>query len=66
MFCSPVQLVFLDLESLVEDLLCLGSSHGAVDGDLLVTADSERSHGVLGLREHRGLTGQLLEHLNNE
>jgi hypothetical protein len=37
------QLVLLDLEATLEDLLCLGSADGDVDGDLLVTADTEGS-----------------------
>ena len=40
------QLVLLDLETALEDLLCLGSADGDVHGDLLVTADTEGSDGV--------------------
>ena len=39
------QLVLLDLEATLEDLLCLGPADGDVDGDLLVTADTEGSDG---------------------
>jgi hypothetical protein len=39
------QLVFLDLEATLEDLLRLGAADGDVDGDLLVTADTEGSDG---------------------
>lgn len=40
------QLVLLDLEAALEDLLCLGAADGNVDGDLLVTADTEGSDSV--------------------
>ena len=43
------QLVLLDLETALEDLLCLGAADGDVDGDLLVTADTEGTDGVAGL-----------------
>ncbi|GMT33478.1 hypothetical protein PFISCL1PPCAC_24774, partial [Pristionchus fissidentatus] len=59
-----VQLVFLDLESLVDDLLGLRPTDGAVNGDLLVSADTERTDGVTGLGEHGGLASELLEHLS--
>ena len=39
------QLVLLDLEATLEDLLRLGPADGDVDGDLLVTADTEGSDG---------------------
>lgn len=37
------QLVLLDLQAALEDLLCLWTADGDVDGDLLVTADTEGS-----------------------
>lgn len=40
------QLVLLDLEAALENLLCLGAADGDVDGDLLVTADTEGSDSV--------------------
>ena len=40
------QLILLDLEATLENLLCLGAADGDVDGDLLVTADTEGSDGV--------------------
>lgn len=43
------QLVLLDLEATLEDLLGLGATDGDVDGDLLVTSDTEGSDGVAGL-----------------
>ena len=43
------QLVLLDLEATLEDLLGLGATDGDVDGDLLVTADTEGSDSVAGL-----------------
>ena len=41
----------------------LGAPDGAVDGDLFIPPDSKATDGVAGLREHRGLTGQRLQHL---
>lgn len=58
-----VQFVFLDLESLVDDLLGLRSTDGAVNGDLLVSTDSEGTDGVTSLGEDGGLASELLEHL---
>ena len=43
------ELVLLDLEATLEDLLGLGATDGDVDGDLLVTADTEGTDGVTGL-----------------
>lgn len=57
------ELVFLDLETTLEDLLGLGATDGDVDRDLLVTTDTEGTDGVTGLGVDRGLTGQLLKHL---
>lgn len=57
------QLVLLDLQATLENLLSLGSADGDVNGDLLVTTDTESSDGVAGFRVDGGLTGKLLEHL---
>ena len=43
------QLVFLDLETTLQNLLCLRSSDGDVNGDLFVTTDTEGTDGVTGL-----------------
>lgn len=43
------ELVLLDLEATLEDLLGLSATDGDVDGDLLVTADTEGTDGVAGL-----------------
>ena len=43
------ELVLLDLEATLEDLLRLWAADGDVDGDLLVTADTEGTDGVAGL-----------------
>ena len=43
------ELVLLDLEATLENLLSLGATDGDVDGDLLVTADTEGTDGVAGL-----------------
>ena len=58
----PLQeLVLLNLQPALNDLEGLVSTHGNVNGDLLVTPDSEGAHGVASLREHRLLPGELLE-----
>ena len=36
----------------------LWSSDGAVDSNLLISSDTERSDSVAGFGEHRGLPGQ--------
>ena len=46
-----------------EVLTHLGTPDGAVDGDLLVPPDTERSDRVAGFGEHWGLPSQLLKHL---
>ena len=43
------ELVLLDLQATLENLLSLWSSDGDMDGDLLVTTDTECSDGVSGL-----------------
>jgi hypothetical protein len=57
------ELVLLDLETTLDDLLSLGATDGDVDGDLLVTADTEGTDSVAGLGVDGGLTRQLLENL---
>jgi hypothetical protein len=42
------ELIFLDLQSTLQDFLSLWSSDGNVDSDLLVTTDTECSDGVSG------------------
>lgn len=42
-----------DLESLLQDLLCFGSTDGAVDSNLFISANSEGSHSVAGCRRRR-------------
>ena len=58
-----LQLVLLDLEATLQDLLGLGATDGNVDGDLLVTTDTEGTDSVTGLGVDGGLTSQLLQHL---
>lgn len=50
------KLVFLDLEATLENLLCLGSADGDVNGDLLVTTDTEGTDGVTGFAVNGRLT----------
>ena len=40
-------------------------THGHVCGDLFVAADTESSHSVAGLREHRLLAGELLKNFGS-
>jgi len=61
---SP-QLVFLDLETTLQDFLSLWTPNGDVHGDLLVTTDTECSHSVAGLAVDWSLTAQLLEHFGS-
>jgi len=58
-----VELVFLNLESTLENLLSLLATDGDGDGDLLVTTDAEGAHSVPCLGVDGGLSRQLLEHL---
>lgn len=59
-----VQLVFLDLQSLLEDFFSLGSANGAVDSNLFVSADTEGTDSVSGFGENWGLTSKLFKNLN--
>lgn len=43
------QLVFLDLETTLENFLCLWTADGDVNSNLFVTTDTEGSDGVSGL-----------------
>jgi hypothetical protein len=43
-----LELVFLDLETLLEDFFGLLTSNGHVASNLVVTADTERSNGISG------------------
>lgn len=43
------ELVFLDLQSTLQDLFGLGTTDGDVNSDLFVTTDTEGSDGVAGL-----------------
>jgi len=43
------ELILLDLEATFENLLSLGATDGDVDGNLLVTTDTEGTDGVAGL-----------------
>lgn len=57
----PTQFVLLHLETALKDLFCLGAADGDVDGNLLVTTDTECADGVAGFRGDGCLTGELLE-----
>lgn len=43
------EFVFLDLQSTLQDFLCLGASDRNVNSDLLITTNTECSDGVTGL-----------------
>ena len=55
------QLVLLNLQGLLEDLESLRAADGGVDGDLLVTADTEGTDGVAGSGVNGGLSSELVE-----
>jgi len=57
------QFVFLNLQTLLEDLLGLLTTDGHRSADLLITTDTEVSVGEAGLSEDRLLFGQLFQHL---
>merc|ERR1719300_475947 len=57
------QLVLTHLRATLKDLLSLGSTHSAVDSDLLVPTDTKGSHSVTGLGVDGLLASQLLQHL---
>lgn len=40
------QFVFLDLQPTLEDFFGLGSAHGDMDGNFLITADAKRADGI--------------------
>ena len=54
-------------EKLLKIRICnatdLSAPNGAMNGNLLVPSDTERSDGVAGLGEDWGLTSQRLQHL---
>lgn len=41
-----LELVFLHLQALIQDFQSLGTANGSMDSDLLITADTKRTHGV--------------------
>lgn len=58
------ELELLNLETLLEELGGLLAADGGVDGDLLVTTDSEGTDGEAGTGHDGGLAAELLEHLH--
>lgn len=54
-----------NLKTLLENLLSLGATDGAVDGNLFVTSDTERSDSVASLRVDGRLAGQLFQHFGS-
>lgn len=57
------EFVFFYFQATLENFLSFGTTDGDVDGDLLVTTDTERSDSVAGFGGDGGLTGELFEHL---
>merc|ERR1712168_411347 len=62
---SLSQFVFLDFQPFFQDFFSFWSTHCAVDSNLLITTNTERSHGVSGLGENRSLTGQGFKDLSS-
>lgn len=60
---GSLQFVFLDLQAALEDFKGLGTTDGAVDGNLFIAADGEGADSVASLAVDGGLASQLLEHL---
>ena len=60
------QLVLSDLQSPLQDLLSLGSPDSAVDSDLFITTDAERSDSVASFGENRLLTSKLFQDLQKK
>lgn len=58
------QLVFSYLKATFQDFLCFGAPYRAVNGNFLVTADTERANRVPGFREDRLLAGELFQYLH--
>jgi len=59
------EFVFLDFQSTLQDFLGLWSTNGDMNGDLLVTTDTECSDSISGLAINWSLTTQLLQHLRS-
>lgn len=59
------ELVLLDLQASLEDLLSLGATDSAVDGNLFIAADGEGADGVTGLGEDGSLAGQVFQDLGS-
>ncbi len=57
------QLIFPNFQSSFKDLFSLGSTDCAVDSNLFVTTDTERSHGVASFGEDGLLARELFQHL---
>lgn len=62
---SVSQLVFLDLQTSLQDLFSLWTSDGDVDGNLFVSSDTEGSNGVSSLGVDWSLTRQLFQDLGS-
>ena len=59
------EFVLLNLQASLEDLLGLGATDSAVNGNLFVTADGERTDGITSLGEDGSLTGQVFQDLGS-
>ena len=59
------QLVFTDLKTTFKDLFGLGTTNSAVDSDLFVTSNTERSDCVPSLGKDGGLSSQRFQNLGS-
>lgn len=59
------EFVLLNLQATLEDLHSLGATDGAVDGNLFIAADGERTDGVTSLGEDGSLAGQVFQDLGS-
>lgn len=59
------KLVLLNLQAALKNLHSLGATNSAVNGDLFVTTNRERTNSVAGLGVDGSLTGQVLEDLGS-
>jgi hypothetical protein len=59
------ELMLLNLKSILEKRLSLGSTNGAMDCNLLVSLDGETSNGISGFAFDWGLSSQIIEYLGS-
>merc|ERR1712156_1226174 len=62
---ASFQLVFLHLQTLLQDFFSLGSSHSAMNSNLFVTSDTEGSDSKTSFGENRCLTSKCFQHFTS-